>query len=267
MWTHTTPKQLQRMFKGYWKGAAYFNSIACRMVCSLRGHIHTSPQAECEMTVSDRKTKHTRKLFWLCYMLDKDISLRTGSPPLLIETYCDLTIPASIQCSTNFPTRNGSPEPTNSVSGPLASSFPGDTHLSQIKEEVCRQLFSAHALTDNDDQLLFHIRQLDDEIERWRISIPSDVRPALFVSQNSFTDPAEGNLPLVLRRMSLQLEYHHLVTIIHTAVRRCTPADANEPEDLHAVVHSSFDLSLEASRSTLSCLKFLLGIIAEQSFR
>jgi hypothetical protein len=235
------------------------------MVYSLRGHIYTSPKSNRAMTGSDRETNHTRTLFWLCYMLDKDISLRTGNPPLLTETYCDLTPPIGIQY--NLPLTDRSPEHTSPASGTITSCFPGDTHLSHLKQKVCHQLFSAQSLRYNDDQLLLNIRQLDDEIECWRISLPSDVRPALSVSQNFLSDSVEGDIPFIVRRMSLQLEYHHLVTIVHTTIRRCSPNDANESEDLHAVVHSSFDLSLEASRSTLLCLKFLLGIIAERSFR
>ncbi|KAJ5995565.1 hypothetical protein N7481_002542 [Penicillium waksmanii] len=263
---HAMLKQLQKMFKGRWKGADFFNSISCRIICSLRGHIYTLPKSDCEMTRSEREKTHIRTLFWLCYMLDKDISLRTGSPPLLTETYCDLTAPICTHYSTYFPTSDVSPEPTSPASGLLVFNFPGDTRLGNMKEKVCRQLFSAPALKYNDDQLLLNIRQLDDEIECWRISLPSDVRPALFVSHNSLPHSAEGDIPFIVRRMSLQLEYHHLMTIIHTTVRRCTPSDANESEDLHAVVHSSFDLSLEASRSTILCLRFLLSIIAERSF-
>jgi hypothetical protein len=239
------------------------------MICSLRGHIYTSPKSDRESTFSEREKKHTRTLFWLCYMLDKDISLRTGNPPLLTETYCDLTAPVGTQDLAYFPTTDLSPEPTSPTSrplAPLASNLSGDTRLSHMKEKVCRQLFSAQAMRYNDDQLLLNIRQLDDEIECWRISLPSNVRPALSVSHNSLPHLGEGDIQLIVRRMYLQLEYHHLMTVVHTTIRKCTPSDANESEDLHAVVHSSFDLSLEASRSTILCLRFLLGIIAERSF-
>jgi hypothetical protein len=132
---------------------------------------------------------------------------------------------------------------------------------------VCRQLFSAQALKYNDDQLLLHIRKLDDEIECWRLSIPNGFRPALFVSQNTFSNSPEERIPHIIRRMSLQLEYHHLMTVVHTTVRKCTPDGADGIEDLHAVVHSSFDLSLVASRSTLLCLKALVSTTAEQALR
>lgn len=145
--------------------------------------------------------------------------------------------------------------------------LPGNPHLSLLKEKVYRQLLSSRANMDNDNQLLSNIRQLDDEIEGWRLSIPVNSRPALFVSKNTLPNASNEEIPSMIRRMSLQLEYHHLMTIIHTTVRKCTAATSDEMPDLHSVVHSSFDLSLVASRSTLWCLRTLVSLIAEDAFR
>ncbi|KAJ6068265.1 uncharacterized protein N7446_005302, partial [Penicillium canescens] len=241
--------QLQRMFCGHWQGAAFFHSIACRIVCSLRGHIYKpSNVLGREMSRLEREKHQTRTLFWLCYMLDKDISFRTGNPPFSLRVI--VTSPHLMTSCTIIPTCQRWMNPLN-----------------LLKEKVCRQLFSAQALKYNDNQLLLHIRKLDDEIECWRLSIPNSFRPALFVSENTSPNSPEEGIPHIIRRMSLQLEYHHLVTVIHTTVRKCTPEAADGIEDLHAVVHSSFDLSLVASRSTLSCLRVLVRTIAEQAFR
>jgi hypothetical protein len=262
-------QQLQRMFSGHWQGAAFFHSIACRIVCSLKGHVYKpSNLLEREMSRLGRENHQTRTLFWLCYMLDKDISFRTGNPPLLTEGYCDLTATDDfLHYYTYLPALDEFFEVNDKIDLHLTPHLPGDTRLSRLKEKVCRQLFSAQALKYNDNQLLLHIRKLDDEIECWRLSIPNSFRPALFVSENTSPNSPEEGIPHIIRRMSLQLEYHHLMTVIHTTVRKCTPEAADGIEDLHAVVHSSFDLSLVASRSTLSCLRVLVRTIAEQAFR
>ena len=57
------------------------------------------------------------------------------------------------------------------------------------------------------------------------------------------------------------------MTVIHTTVRKCTAEASDGIQDLHDVVHSSFDISLMASRSTFWCLRFLIDTIAEQAFR
>lgn len=202
-------------------------------------------------------------------MLDKDLAIRSGDPPLLTESYCDLTISIDLFDYYNYlPRLDDTYGCTGQRVEHLAPHFTGDVGLSLLKEKVCYQLFSAHASKCSDDQLLLRIRKLDDEIESWRMSLPSIFRPALFFSHNNTSlDSSEEAVPLFTRRMSLQLEYHHLMTVIHTTVRRCAPSAPGDAEDLHAVVHSSFDLSLMASRSTLLCLKLLLDKIGGQAFR
>lgn len=207
-------------------------------------------------------------LFWLCYMLDKDISLRTGNPPLLTDIYCDLTPPDNyLNYYTYLPNLDASFDVNDNTNWCPTPHLPGDLRLSRLKEKVYRLLFSAQALRDNDNQLLLNIRQLDDEIERWRLSVPVNFRPALFVSQNTSPNISNESTPHTIRHMSLQLDYHHLMTVIHTTVRKCTAEAGDGIQDLHGVVHSSFDLSLVASRSTLWYLKFLVTTIAEEAFR
>lgn len=207
-------------------------------------------------------------LFWLCYILDKDVSLRTGNPPLLTDVYCDLASPDTyLDYYTYLPGLDESSETNDKTNWHPTPHLLGDLHLSRLKEKVCRLLFSARALKDNDNQLLLNVRQLDDEIERWRLSIPVNFRPALFVSQNTSPNRSDESIPHTIRRLSLQLDYHHLMTVIHTTVRRCTADAPDGIRDLHDVVHSSFDLSLVASRSTLWCLKYIVSTIAEEAIR
>ncbi|KAF3386318.1 hypothetical protein F1880_000258, partial [Penicillium rolfsii] len=263
-------QQMQCVFCTDWQGATFFQSIACRIVCALRGHLcDSSNVSESEKTRSEHELHHIRTLFWLCYMLDKDISLCTGNPPLLTEFYCDIMLPDNYYAHyTYLPTFTlsmaGSEQPQSTTISPY---FPADPHLTHLKEKVYRQLLSARAVKDNDNQLLLNIRQLDDEIEHWRLSIPANFRPALFVSKSTLPSAPDEGIPFIIRRMSLQLDYHHLMTIIHTTVRKCTVETSDDMLDLHSVVHSSFDLSLVASRSTLWCLRTLVGLIAEGSFR
>ncbi|QKX64026.1 uncharacterized protein TRUGW13939_11199 [Talaromyces rugulosus] len=257
---------IQRACCTDWHGATFFQSIACRIVCALRGHLcHTSTLSGIDSEHSEREVHHIRMLFWLCYIIDKDISLFTGNPPLLTGFYCNLTLPNTYYDHYAYlPSMNFSPEGSPQNTSPY---LPGDPHLSHLKEKVYRQLLSARTMHDNDNQLLLNIRQLDDEIEHWRLSIPIEFRPALFVSKNSLQNTSNEAIPYMVRRMTLQLDYHHLMTVIHTTVRKCTAKSSDEVPDLHSVVHSSFDLSLVASRSTLWCLKTLVSLIAEDAFR
>ena len=121
----------------------------------------------------------------------------------------------------------------------------------------------------DDTQILLHIRHLDIDLESWRSSIPVKYRPKLSVTPGGPLFDSEMNSLQRIRCLHLQLEYHYLVTAIHTAVRRCGAAYAeapNLPDDLHSVFHSSSDLSLEASRSTLTLLKGHINLLEEEAF-
>lgn len=61
-----------------------------------------------------------------------------------------------------------------------------------------------------------------------------------------------------------------MVIAIHGAIRRCgagNPESEALPEDLHSVIHSSCDLYLEASRSTLTLLKSSVSVLAGEQLR
>lgn len=237
------------------------------MVCALGGHTYRrlEPYGP-DMSLVRRQHHHLRLLFWLCYISDKDISLRSGQPPLLTKDYCDLTIP---EYYANYYAHLSQLDIHISHNQPHLY-IPGDQHLCFLKEKICRLLYSPQAFKISDGVLLLRIRQLDDELESWRTSIPADFRPKLSIPPNQLPPTAWTNALQNIRYIYLQLEYHHLMTVIHTAVRRCGADDSENgdvSEDLHTVIHSSCDLSLEASRSTLTFLKSCVPTLVEEEFR
>ncbi|POR33856.1 Uncharacterized protein TPAR_05949, partial [Tolypocladium paradoxum] len=250
--------QTYRAFTGQWRSSSFLHPLACRMVCDLGGHFfHPQKPHSAEDSFAVRQRHHIRGLFWLCYVLDKDISLRSGRPPLLTEDYCDLTLPEWAEAMSN------------SAAEELTRQLPNDPRLSMIKEKTCRLLYSPPAFRISDSQLLLNIRQLDDELEQWRLSIPPLIRPRLAIPSDRPLLPPDASISQSIQCINLQLDYHYALTTIHTAVRRCGTTNECEslPEDLHSVVHSSIDLSLEAGRSTLLFLRAPIDILEEGAFR
>jgi hypothetical protein len=237
----STPEALQtalmlhiyRSLSGQWEDAAILHSITCRMIYDLKGHCfyHRPPSHN-----------HVRNLFWVCYILDKDIAIRFGRPPLLTRDYCDLTLPQDLHVIYT-------PQPD-----PSMIQFSQDLQLSLLKESICFFLCSLASPNLQDGTILCHVRQLDLDLETWRLSIPLAFRPKLSPSP----DKPQMSSIHKRRRIHLQLEYNCLTTIIHTAIRRCGAAYATDeslPDGLHSVYHSSSDLTLEASRTTLRMSK------------
>lgn len=253
---------------GNWQDASFYHSIACRTVCALGYHTCLPPdQAASTTSLDQRRSCHGRMLFWLCYTSDKDLALHTGNPPLLIDEFCDLSLPQDYP-SNNIVLRGLTTSfdihqtDHTYIMSPFSTDFP----LGQIKERVCRLLYSPKAFKDFDSQVLLNIRHLDDQIENWRLAIPSQQRPALISS--SFVTSL-GSRANDIRYVYLQLEYLYLMVVVHMTVRRfrVSGTDISDiAEDRHRLIHSSVDISLEASRSILGCLKVMINTLPEETF-
>ncbi|KAH7146092.1 hypothetical protein EDB81DRAFT_933890, partial [Dactylonectria macrodidyma] len=96
---------MHQTFSGRLQSAAMLHAIACRIVFMLGGHTYKPAKSfSSEATYKEREERQLRMLFWLCYIFDKDIALRTGQPPLLSDDYCDLTLPEDyVDCYNYLP--------------------------------------------------------------------------------------------------------------------------------------------------------------------
>ncbi|KAJ3494857.1 hypothetical protein NLG97_g3808 [Lecanicillium saksenae] len=222
----------------------FLYAIACQMACDLGGH-SSQPQDHAQSPLADCRRHHARALFALCYVVDKDCALRLGRPPLISEDYA----------SMNFVDHLGD--------------FPVDRRLSLIKDRTYRLLYSPKAEPCTDGEILHYIRQLDHDLEQWRLSIPASIRPRLSIPADFHPAMDERNICESMQLINLQLDYHYTLIAIHTMVRKCGAGDGKTelPEDLHSVIHSSVDLSLEAGQSTFMFLKIPLKLLGGQAFR
>ncbi|KAK2468585.1 hypothetical protein H9L39_18409 [Fusarium oxysporum f. sp. albedinis] len=262
---------MHEIFSGRLRSAAMFHAIACRMIFNLGGHTHISLKPrKSSLARSERERRHLRMLFWLCYIFDKDIALRTGQPPLMSDDYCDLTLPDNyMDCYSYLPGLEESLSPMSFGDEGLTPHLPGDPRLSHIKERTSRLLYSAQAAKKTHAQFLRDIRELDEELEAWRQSLPPVFRPVLSISNESQVALTGMQLPHSMRNITLHLEYHHLITTIHRASGRYMQP---ESENSHlsgewvSGVESSIALALEASRSTLVYLKAAMCGLAGEAF-
>lgn len=261
---------MHQTFSGRLQAAAMFHSVAYRLIFMLGGHLNMDVKPfGAEVTRQERETRHLRMLFWLCYILDKDISLRAGQPPMIDDDYCDLTLPDGYLESrfSLAPLGDDFMSPSYADDS-LVPYLPGDLRLSKLKSKVSRVLYSFQALRKSDTEVLRLIRELDDELENWRISIPQAFRPTLSISENFRLVP-ELKLPQSMQRIGLHLEYHHLLASIHRASGRCNTGNPNsDPQncETRSCIKSSMALALEASRSTLYYLRAAVDGLASEAF-
>ncbi|RSL97755.1 hypothetical protein CEP52_010738 [Fusarium oligoseptatum] len=262
---------MHQTFSGHLQSAAMLHAIACRIIFMLGGHTYTPTKAYgTDATREEREVRQLRMMFWLCYIFDKDIALRTGQPPLMSDDYCDLTLPEDyMSCYFYLPDLDENLTSPSFNSEKLIPHLPGDPRLSHLKDKTSRLLYSAQAVKKSDAELLRDIRELDEELEAWRLSIPPDFRPALSITEKSKVTLAGMQLPRSMRHITLHLEYHHLMTAIHRASGRCcgmTSENNSEDGEWKGGIHSSIALSLEASRSTLVYLRAAIDGLAGEAF-
>ncbi|KAL4924192.1 putative C6 transcription factor [Aspergillus undulatus] len=237
---------LVELVTGNLQSANYYGSISARMIFMLGGHIFNGQRSWLPTSFTDTEARvksHLRNLFWLCYTIEQDVCLRTGQAQLFSEDNCDLTLPPAydeeMYQSLEFH-HNSTEIPENPI-------FPMDLHLSVIKARAYSALYSFKAMKKTDAEILRDIRELDDELERWRLSVPPKWRPTLSFSHER-PDPNCNMHSVILR-----LNYHLCMTIIHQASSRCK-SWATQGTVMDGV-SSSLALSVEASRSTLLYLE------------
>lgn len=261
---------MHQIFSGRLQSAAMLHAVACRIIFMLGGHTQTNFKPYgAEVTRKEREIRHLRMIFWLCYIFDQDIALRTGQPPIMCQEHCDLTLPDGYleNCFCLPALSNGIVSPSFADES-LFPYLPGDLRLGQLKGKAFRLLYSVQALGKSDTELLRDIRELDNEIETWRLSIPLKFRPALSISQHPRLVP-EIKLPQSMQHIALRLEYHHLMATIHRASGRCYPISPDvsfHEGERSGAIDSSLALALEASRSTLYYLQAAIDGLAGEAF-
>lgn len=209
---------------------------------------------------------HLRQMFWMTYTLDKEVSVRTGLPPSIEDDYCDLTLPQAHR-DPQLMVREGagSLSDTNSTRrawlGTFPTTLPGDLTLTIIKSKTYRALYSTAALRKSDAELLRDIRELDEELERWRCSVPQPFRPALAFSEDAASSiDKDMDRHIIMKKSIIHFEYHYLSAAIHRASGRCSVWAGGEG------VSSSVAITVQASRSTLIYLRAAADGITETAF-
>lgn len=235
-------------------------SIATRLLYTLRAHISPANKTSVSaLLVYDKSDLgcHLRDLFWLCYSFDKDICIRTGQPPCINDTHCDLTLPSDYVLLHGTNVQHDMPTINNHTT-PLS---PWDLRLSMLKARVYQDLYSADSLNQPVSEMLSSIRALDETLEEWRLSLPSEFRPTLGFYRET---PVSANVNT--QAVMLRLAYYHCVTTIHQASSRRQTSEIDLAGPRISGIASSISLCNTTSRATLSYLQRVLPVVKGECF-
>lgn len=250
-----------QVFLGNFHHALYQSSITARTIYMLGAQTMAYPDCR-DPDIISASTKYReqyllRNLFWVCYAWDKEICIRTGQPPALQDEHLDITLPPH-HVFQLYPKIMGYEISEDEIELHLFHKPPA---LSIIKSKAYNLLFSAQAAKKSDAEMLKAIRELDDDLEQWRLSICPTYRPTLSFTGDTFSKNAENMLAVMLH-----LDYNYCVSTIHKAASQCKIWDSNSDDPEFMGVESSLTLSVEASRSTLLYLKMAYHVMPRDVF-
>lgn len=235
---------------GHPQTAELLLSLALRVLSNLGAHT----KREYAQDLGKAKyNAHLRALFWMCYSIDKEMSLRKRQPPLINDADCDLELPAAYVPSTSdhqFFTFQLSAQELL---------YPSDLRLSLLKSKIYRHLYSHSSLDHSEATRIQLIRELDQELNDLKARFPSACQPEEFTTGGA---PENLLLDLSLRGVNVHLEYYHCLAKIHGA----SVAGGIPITQTPSPISSSMELCYQASRSTLIYIGRVRHLINPDTF-
>lgn len=192
-----------------------------------------------------------KRVFWIAYMCDKDICLRSGRPPAQDDNDWNVDLPSE--------------DPEDGVGNIPLPDGKGKTNLfrkmcefSVISSKVYNRLYSVRASKQPDGELLNTIGELDHELQQWKDSIPVEIRPD---HDLNVLQP-----PLIIHLAVVHFAYYNCLTTIHrrsilhgywTSRLAQYAIEGRNVQPLNHRVFSSAALCVSAARMSVALLKYI----------
>ncbi|OGM41675.1 hypothetical protein ABOM_009962 [Aspergillus bombycis] len=225
-------------------------SAATRFIFTLRGNQYRHLLQD--MNVFN---VHCRFLFWLAYVFDKEMCMRTTRPPSICDDYCDLTFPSKEEIAIEFDL------PVSQIEGnTLLLLFPTDLGLSLNQSKIYTSLYSPRALQLSDAKLLKTIRELDDTMDGWYNSLQLQHTFDLLLLRGLASHDEVAH-----RSMFIRLQRYYCIAAIHQMSTGC--AAWMEDRSWRLVgINLSLEVAMNASRSLLREFLEVLDWVQKDSF-
>ena len=192
-----------------------------------------------------------KRVFWIAYLIDKDICLRSGRPPAQDDDDMNVDLPTEDPADNigNIPLADGKGK---------ANLFRCMVEFAIIESKVYKQLYSTKASKQSDGALLNTIGELDRELEEWKDRIPLDIRPEHEIKAS--------HTPLVLHVVVLHFAYYNCLTTIHrmsvhhgywTSRLSNYAIQGLNARPLNPRVFSSAALCVTAARASIQLIRYI----------
>lgn len=127
------------------------------------------------------------------------------------------------------------------------------SRLSLIKSRVLQELYSPQSFCRSAAEILQNIRELDAELEVWRMSTPAGPMLDLYAWHGENHIRTVENMTTIAN-VELVLDYYFLMQAIHCASSRPAFRETMSHPEVWYGVESSLKISLQACRSIIVCL-------------
>ncbi|KFA54511.1 hypothetical protein S40293_08939 [Stachybotrys chartarum IBT 40293] len=155
--------------------ASIFMAMAMKLVHAMGIHRREGYDGIAPSEILQRK-----RVFWIAYILDRDISLRTRQPPVQHDLEIDLDLPSET------PDPDGAGFVTAAWTYETFNFFLFRVQLAQIQGQVYDCLYSVRAQQMNSHAIVARAAQLQQSIHKWQSTIPPSFS-AEILSQDSTT--------------------------------------------------------------------------------
>jgi hypothetical protein len=154
--------------------------------------------------LNEAENEQRKRVFWIAYMLDKDICLRSGRPPAQDDDDMNVELPLEEPQDNvgTIPLTNEGSDGKKTV-----NLFHKLCIFAQIQSRTYKLLYSVKASRRSKGELLHTIGDLDQALEEWKESIPLDFRPEHEIEGSS--------TPMILYVVVLHFAYYNCLTTIH----------------------------------------------------
>ncbi|KAJ5816971.1 hypothetical protein N7447_009204, partial [Penicillium robsamsonii] len=195
--------------------------------------------------------EHRRRIFWITYCLDKEISLRDGIPLAQRDDDMDVLLPMEA------PLDNIGTMPTTDQQGTF-NAFRAVCELAIIKSQVHTHLYSLAAADRPLVEVAAAVARLNQKLQQWKDSIPTEFRPDLQ------RIPAFPQSPTAAVLLLLHFSYFNCLIAIHrvTAARGSSLGmDLVESNSFHIppnpVVFMSESLCTKSAIASINLIKYM----------
>ena len=167
-----------------------------------------------DSSLTEAEVEQRKRVFWIAYLLDKDISLRTGQPPAQDEDDMDVKIP-----SYNTPHLPLDGSDIDSI-----DFFNSRIGLAIIQGQVYKRLYSVKAMRQSESEQFLAVHELNAMLSTWRSSVPIDF------DEETLTTLQAPICPSVLHKIILRFNYVNCLIIIHRPFPRDNGSSAPSDE-------------------------------------